>query len=201
VQHRSRLDMRGPCPAHVTIRLSRGLPSLRCRRFVREFQRSLRESCERGSFRVLQYSLQRDHVHLIVESDSRDALGRGMKSIGARLARVVNRVFQRRGSVLDGRYHLHFLRTPREVRSALAYVLLNARRHWTKRFGVPPPVRVDEASSGRWFGGWASSVLSRESGGRPDVASPCTWLAREGWKRHGLIDPAEVPGFVGGHSR
>ena len=78
------------------------------------------KASERGSFRVVHYSLQRDHVHLIVEAAGKQAMGSGMKSISARLARAVNRVFRRSGPVLDGRYHLHVLRSPREVRNALA---------------------------------------------------------------------------------
>jgi len=66
----------------VTLRVRRGLPSLRSRRLVREFRDSLRRCCERGEFRVLHYSLQRDHAHLIVEADSKEALGRVMKAIG-----------------------------------------------------------------------------------------------------------------------
>jgi len=160
---------------------------------------------------VLHYSLQRDHVHLLVEARSKGSLAGGMKSISARLARAVNRVFRRTGTVLDGRYHLRLLRTPREVRSALAYVLLNARRHWVKRFGAPPPVRYDEASSARWFAGWKTplggeaakgSEESRTPDGpdkpdkpdKPEIAPPRTWLARVGWMRHGLLDPAAVPG-------
>lgn len=195
VPHRERGELKGPCPAHVTIRIRRGLPSLRCRALVREFQRSLRASCERGDFRVLQYSLQRDHAHLLFEADSVASLACGMKSIGARLARAVNRTFGHTGAVFDGRFHLHALRTPREVHAALAYVLLNARRHWTKRFGNPPPVRLDEASSSRWFTGWAK--LPFENAAPPDipeVAAPHTRLARVGWRRHGPIDPAAVPG-------
>ena len=140
-------------------------------------------------------SIQRDHAHLIVESDSKEALGRGMKSIAARLARVVNRAFARSGAVLDGRYHLRLLKTPREVRSALVYVLLNARRHWFKRFGISPPVRIDEASSGRWFTGWCRPPTETDSlQETPEVAPARTWLARKGWRRHGLIDPAGTPG-------
>ena len=86
-----------------------------------EFRNSLREACVRDGFRVCHYSIQRDHLHLLVESDGKEALGREMKSIAARLARAVNRVFGRRGPVLFGRYHLRALRTPREVRNALAY--------------------------------------------------------------------------------
>jgi REP element-mobilizing transposase RayT len=180
----------------VTVRVRKGLPSLRSRRFVLAFRASLADASERGSFRVVHYSLQRDHVHLIVEAAGKAALGSGMKSISARLARCVNRVFARSGPVLDGRYHLRVLKTPREVRNALAYVLLNARKHWKQRWGVAPPVRLDEASSSRWFDGWRrppdgpSDERTREQ----VVASAHSWLLRTGWRRHGLVDPAEVPG-------
>ncbi len=146
---------------------------------------------------MVHYSLQRDHVHLIVESAGKQALGRGMKSVSARLARAVNRVFGRRGRVLEGRYHLHVLRSRREVRNALAYVLLNARKHWKERRGVAPPQRLDVASSACWFEGWRRMGAAPRGGPErrdPEVARPRTWLLRAGWRRYGLIDPAEVPG-------
>ena len=142
------------CPSHVTLRVRRDVPSLRTRRFLWEFQARLREACERGEFSVCQYSIQRDHVHMVVEASGKQALARGMKAVASRVARAVNRVFGRKGPVLFGRYHLRVLRTPREVRNALAYVLLNVRKHWRQRNGTPPPVRLDAASSGAWFDGW-----------------------------------------------
>jgi REP element-mobilizing transposase RayT len=108
---------------------------------MHEVRRSLAAACERGEFRVAHYSIQRDHAHLIVEARGREALARGMKSIAARLARAVNRVFSRSGPVLDGRFHHRVLRTPREVRNALAYVLLNARRHLCEAQRRPPSSR------------------------------------------------------------
>jgi len=191
--------MPGECPAHVTLRVREGMPSLRRQAFVRELRRSFAVACERDHFRVAQFSVQRDHLHLVVEAVDNHALGRGMKSISARVARAVHRAFGRSGAVLRGRYHVRALRTPREVRNALAYVLLNARKHWKQRTGAAPPVRFDEASSAKWFDGWirrlqplCSHVLpAREP---PAIASPRTWLLRVGWRRHGLIDPAEVPG-------
>lgn len=146
---------------------------------------------------MVHYSLQRDHVHLIVESAGKEALGRGMKSISARLARAVNRPFGRRGRVLDGRYHLHVLRSRREVRNALAYVLLNVRKHWKGQRGVAPPLRLDQASSSRWFDGWRRSGPAPRDAPEirsPEVSRPRTWLLCKGWRRYGLIDPAEVPG-------
>jgi hypothetical protein len=99
--------------------------------------------------------------------------------------------------VLDGRYHHRSLRTPREVRRALAYVLLNARRHLAKRrHAVRAGVTLDPASSARWFDGWRPAVRTQtpDAGAAPEVASPRTWMLRVGWRRHGLVDPAEVPG-------
>ena len=84
-------------PAHVTLRVQRGVPSLRSKRFVGEFRRSLRQVVERDDFRVVLYSIQRDHVHIIVEAAEKDALGRGMKAVASRLARAVNRSLVGRG--------------------------------------------------------------------------------------------------------
>jgi REP element-mobilizing transposase RayT len=181
---------------HVTIRVRRDVPSLREGRLVREWRRSLAEASERGAFRVAHYSLQGDHAHLLVEAHGKEALANGMKSIGARLARAVNRTAQRSGPVLDGRYHHRSLRSPREVRRALAYVLLNARRHLAKQRGAVGRAVLDGASSARWFDGWRPEVANRFLGSpelRPEVARPHTWLLRVGWRRHGLIDPGELP--------
>jgi REP element-mobilizing transposase RayT len=183
----------------VTLRVRPGVPSLRGGALVHEWRRSLAEAKERGDFRVTHYSLQGDHAHMIVEAQGKKALACGMKSIGARLARAVNRVGQRSGAVLDGRYHHRSLRSPREVRRALAYVLLNARRHLQKqrRMAISASrAPLDPASSARWFDGWRPEAANRiqNSGGAPEVARPRTWLLRLGWRRHGLVDPSEVPG-------
>ncbi len=193
VLHRERGAVPVHCPIHVTLRVRPGVPSLRGGALVHEWRRSLAEANERGDFRVPHYSLQGDHAHRIVEAHEKDAL-----ACGPRLARAVNRVGQRSGPVLDGRYHHRSLRSPREVRRALAYVLLNARRHLAKSRGVSrsAPVHLDGASSARWFDGWRPDVASRLPETPPgcEVARPRTWLLRVGWRRHGLVDPSEVPG-------
>jgi putative transposase len=86
------------------------------------------------------------------------------------------------------------------VQRALAYVLLNARRHLAKRRHVSPTVSalLDPASSARWFDGWRPQAASRisESSASPEVARPRWWLLRVGWRRHGLVDPGELPGAL-----
>src|SRR5262245_13454997 len=196
VLHRERETVPVDCPVHVTLRVKPDLISLRDARLVREWRRSLAQASEQGSFRVAHYSLQGDHAHLIVEAHGKHALACGMKSIAARLARAVNRASGRSGPVLDSRYHHRSLRSPREVRRALAYVLLNARRHLAKRRHLSRAnAKLDPASSARWFDGWREPVDVTLTGANalPEVARPRTWRLCAGWRRHGLVDPAEVP--------
>jgi REP element-mobilizing transposase RayT len=204
MRHGSRERFERPVPAHVTLRLRPGLVSLRTVPVVREVERTFAGGCERSDFRLVHYSLQGNHAHLIVEARDRDALGRGMMAIGARLARAVNRVMGRSGPVLADRYHLHLLPTPMEVHRALRYVLLNARRHaavTARRAVRAMGSRLDPASSARWFDGWkrtAPRALDAEDPAAPGdlraVARARTWLLTTGWRVHGLLDPADVPG-------
>jgi hypothetical protein len=194
--HTSRASFGTPLPAHVTLRVRTGVPSLRTVSIVRELERSFRVARARPGFRLVHYSLQGNHAHLIVEARDREALGRGMKSIAARVARAVNRISGHKGPVMSDRYHLRMLATPKEVRNALRYVLLNARHHVeaVKRT-AEKALRMDPASSGRWFNGWKNrpaDCREDEAAERP-VATARTWLLAVGWRRHGLIDPADVP--------
>ncbi len=196
--HRRRDQFHRLTPAHVTLRVVDGLASLRSRALILEVRRTFAEACERGDFRLVEYSVQDDHLHLIVEAASLDALSRGMKAISARFARAVNRVFQRNGRVISGRFHLRLLTSPTEVRNALRYVLLNIRKHFVQRHGHPPPVRIDPASSGSQFDGWRSApeTLRGKASIRADlgVSKAASWLLRTGWRKLGLIDPLAIPG-------
>ena len=191
--HRRREPFGRLAVLHVTLRVQRSVASLRSTRVVAEVERSLRAGCERGRFRVVHYALMRDHVHALVEATSASDLSSGMKSFVARLARAVNRALQRRGPVMADRYHTRRVRSPREARHALAYVLLNARRHAAKLGRVPSAASIlDAASSARWFDGWRAPITPARDA--PAVAAARSWLLAIGWRRHGRIDPAEVPG-------
>ena len=133
---------------------------------------------------MLHFSLQRDHVHLLVEADGPLAFRRGVQGLAVRLAKAVNRRLGRRGRVWDSRYHSRLLRTPREVRNALVYVLNNWRKHLRSVVGLDP------ASSARFFDGWRGVV---PVAGAIPVARARTWLVRVGWRRHGAIAVDESP--------
>ena len=105
-----------------------------------------------------------------------------MQGLCVRIARALNRLWSRRGTVFGDRYHGRILKTPREVRSTLRYVLRNHANHGIQLRGPDP------FSTGPWFDGWMGRV-SHELGvaAYSPVPPPRTWLARLGWKRWGLI--------------
>ena len=132
VVHRRRPVLKKRFPVHVTWRMTDGVWNLRTRRCFGALSRAFWGGANRFGFRLVHYSVQGNHVHLLVEAEDETALSRGMKGLGVRVAKGLNRVMGRQGKVLDDRYHGHILRTPTEVRRARDYLLQNARRH----FGV-----------------------------------------------------------------
>jgi putative transposase len=176
-------------PVHATMRAARGLPSLRKQRVFLEIRSALKHTV-RSWFRILHFSVQTNHIHLLVEADDKVSLSRGLVGVAVRLARAINRVLRRRGAVWGDRFHSRALRTPREVRHGIVYVIMNWRKH------VPNVQGLDPCSSALLFDGWRVPPAS----GPPDpelqngsIQRPETWLARTGWKRHGLVDQTESP--------
>jgi hypothetical protein len=169
------------CPAHVTLRAARGLPSLReAGAFA-----AVRAAASGPAFRVLHWSVQSDHLHLVVEADAPGAFVRGCQGLAIRVAKAVNRALRRAGAVWGDRYHARGLTTPRALRHCLIYVLQNWRKH------VPGARGLDPRSSAAWFRGWRTPI--QPPAGRSPVAAPHTWLARVGWLRHGRLGIDEAP--------
>jgi len=115
-------------PVHVTWKVESW--SLRSRRGFSALSRAMWKASDRFGFRLVHYSVMSNHMHLIVEANDRRALGRGMKGLGVRIAKSLNRVMGRHGKVLLDRYHAHILRTPTETRRARHYLLDNAHHHY-----------------------------------------------------------------------
>lgn len=181
VPHRVRPEHKKDHPVHVTLRAR--VSELRDFPVFEAVEAALAKA-SKDFFRVCEYSVQRNHVHLIVEADDTESLSRGMQGLVARIAKAVNRAMHRRGSVFADHYYAHELRKPTEVRNALVYVLNNWKKH------LPGANRgVDGCSSGKWFVGWTDQ--------KPDTVSPLPaatqWLLTTGWRKRGLIHTRETP--------
>ena len=130
VMHCRRPVLKKRFPVHVTWRMTDGVWNLRSRRCFTALSRAFWGGANRFGFKLVHYSVQGNHVHLLVEARDEKSLSRGMCGLGVRVAKGLNRVMRRHGKVLDDRYHGHILRTPTEVRRARAYLLQNARKHY-----------------------------------------------------------------------
>jgi putative transposase len=185
VPHRPRATHDPRCPVHVTLRATELRASLRNGRVFPVVRDALQRS-SRDGLRVVEYTVQSNHLHLFVEADSAATLRSKLHGLTIRVARAINRALGRRGAVWSDRYHTRQLKSPREVRNALVYVLQNWRKHGRSERGVDP------CSSASSFDGWRVQPRPMET--RPPLARARTWLARWGWRRLGLLHPRERPG-------
>jgi REP element-mobilizing transposase RayT len=171
------------------MRAVRGLPSFRFETLFVAFDRAVRRT-KREDFRIVEFSVQDNHVHLIVEADDNDALARGMKSFSVRANRLFNAALGRgRGRVWGDRYHRRDLTSARQVRRALVYVLANYKKHFRITSGA---MRIDPCSSARWFQGW-TAIRTHDDGPRPTYEPRTVLLQRVWWQEYGFIHPGEQP--------
>jgi putative transposase len=167
VPHLKRPALSRHHPVHVTLRFVEGLASVRSRQCYRAVLPALEEARERDGFRVVELSLQSNHMHLIAEADDQTALSRGIQALAIRVAKRLNAALGRHGKVFAQRFHMHVLKTVREVVNAVDYVLSNWFRHAGRQVGIDD---IDRLSS---------------AGDRSLVVRPQTWLLRMAWTKAG----------------
>lgn len=194
VSHAARPALPARFPVHVTVKLRSRLPALRRRDAYAVLRGAFAAGCDRFGFRLVHYAVLNDHLHFLAEARDRLALRRGLQGLLIRFARALNKLWGRSGKVFADRYHDRALKSPREVRNALVYVMGNARKHAAAGRMVQVPQAVDLFTSAPWFDGFRERLVVRgiEAVVRP-VASPRTWLLRIGWRRHGLLSVHDVP--------
>jgi putative transposase len=190
--HRSRPRLSRHVPVHVTLRAASGLPSFRGQIMVRAIGRVVRAMrAVRDDFGIVELSVQRNHIHLIVEAEDERVLSSAIRSFQTRVTKALNHhvLKRRRGRVWGDRYHRVDLTTPTQARHALAYVLQNAQHH-----GVVAPGVKDPLSSARWSPRY---VTRAELPWETSPTSPArTFMLQVLWERRwpGAISPSEVPG-------
>ncbi len=181
-------------PVHVTLRAKKGLPSFRQQTIQQMLQGVLARQLVRryrDDFQVVHFSIQSNHLHVIVEATDKRTMRSGVSGLVIAFAKRLNALLGRlTGKVWGSRYHARDLKTPAEVRSALVYVLQNFRKHGAVTYGGPI---VDHRSSAPRFDGWRLPVVSLPTRIPWQPRRARTWLLDEGWRIRGLLHPAELP--------
>ena len=204
--HKARPDLNARYPVHIVLRVVSAVGNLRRRCVYQAIREATLTTARREDFRIVHLSIQRTHVHLLVEADNKEALASGMQAFQISAAKHLNAAIckgkpgpRRRGAVFPDRYHARIITSPRQARHALSYVMNNFRKHEEDRRAPASTWTIDWFSSAVMFPGWVeygdAAFLWRgpEAYDPLVVYQPKTWLLREGWKKAGAISCREVP--------
>jgi REP-associated tyrosine transposase len=195
VSHERKAGFKKLAVLHITCKLLPGLGSLRDPRIAAILMAYLDRCCEarlprRGGFRIVEFSIQGNHVHLICEAKSQEELSRAMQGLMSGMARTVNRELGRKGTIFADRYHAESISSPTQCRNALLYVLANGKKHGVLHRNQ----QVDPWSTAAWFPftGADKQAAGSPPGPKP-AAAPQSWLLRVGWRRGGSIYRHDQP--------
>jgi len=150
-------------PVHVTVRMANHVYNLRSRRAFNVIGPAIAKAANRFGVRIVEFSVQGNHMHLVIEAGAHEALSRAMQGFSIRVAKGLNRMMKRRGRVLADRYHAHILTSPQETRVVVAYVRRNYHKHMAQVGKPISPSYVDPFAS---------------PGGNVELAEPRTWSLR-----------------------
>jgi len=164
VSHKARPTFDEPAAVHVTIRMARRVWNLRSRRCFSVIEACFEASLGRFGLRLIEFAVLGNHLHLVVEVDSSQALSKGMQGLGVRVAKALNGAMGSSGRVLADHYHSRILRTPTELVNAIAYVLGNHAHHHGGTSAADP---------------YSSACCDRTR----LIGQPRSWLLRVGWRR------------------
>jgi REP element-mobilizing transposase RayT len=203
--HKRRPAIRPDQPLHVVLRVVAQVGNMRRRSLYKAMRDATITAGLRERFRIVHISLQRNHVHMLVEASNKLALARGMQGFQISAARHINtalgvdRYRRRRGPVFADRYHLEVITSPTQAHHTLSYVLNNWRKHREDRDGLARTWLVDPFSSGISFPDWKELddkpvMWPMRDGYDPlFVRRPASWLLRQGWKLVAPISAHDVP--------
>jgi REP element-mobilizing transposase RayT len=203
-RHQKRPVVKPQHPLHVVMRVVSAVGNMRRRSLYRAMRDATITAALREQIRIVHISIQRTHVHMLVEAENKVALARGMQGFQISAARNINTALavgsrRRRGSVFADRYHLEVITSPTRAHHAIRYIVNNWRKHKEDRHGLASTWLVDPFSTGILFPDWkeredkALMWPMRDTYDPLIVRRPASWLLREGWKRAGSISVHDVP--------
>jgi REP element-mobilizing transposase RayT len=205
--HKPREVLHERFPVHVTLRVTREIGSLRKKAMYHAIRQATLTSAASGRIRIVHISVQRTHLHLLVEAKNKKLLAAGLQGFQVSAAKHLNTAFgkvtkgpRRQGAVFVDRYHAEIVRSPTQMRHTMAYILLNFRRHREDQVAPMSQWKVDWFSSAAMFPHWSEyddeAFLWRGPATYEPlwVWRPQTWLASEGWRKVSpTISCREVP--------
>jgi REP element-mobilizing transposase RayT len=128
IRHTKREMIKKDTVLHLTLKIEKNKANLKNKSILKALQHSIKKARSLG-LKVIHYTLEYDHVHLLIEASDKISLGKGMQSLGISFSKGINKIKKQTGKVFKTRYHFRKLNSPREIKNALNYILGNGIKH------------------------------------------------------------------------
>ena len=92
------------------------------------FKHYLKEACELHGCRIHAYVLMTNHVHLLMTPEKDNSFAKVMQSVGRRYVQYFNTVYQRTGTLWEGRYKATLIHSEEYLLTCYRYIELNPVR-------------------------------------------------------------------------
>jgi REP element-mobilizing transposase RayT len=132
IRHRERPKLTRLSSLHLTVKINRIKADLKNKSTLKVLKRAICNARKKG-LRVVHFSLEYDHIHLLIESPNNSTLGRGMQSLGVTMARGINLFKKSEGGVYKHRYHFRKISSSRELKRVMHYIFNNGVKHGTAK--------------------------------------------------------------------
>lgn len=132
ISHRKRPCLKKPSSLHLTIKVKRIKAEMKNRTVLILLKRAILNARKQG-LRIIHFSLEYDHVHLLVEAADNLVLGKGMQAFGVTLSKAINRLKKLNGEVYKHRYHFRKITSTRELKVVMNYIFSNGMKHKTAK--------------------------------------------------------------------
>ncbi|MGZ3789032.1 MAG: transposase [Bacteriovorax sp.] len=132
IRHSSRPFLKKPSSLHLTVKIKKNRADMKNKSVLGLLKRAIKNARRQG-LKVIHYSLEYDHVHLLIEADNNYILGKGMQAFGVTLSKAINRMRKLKGGVYKHRYHFRHISSARELKNVMNYIFTNGLKHKTAK--------------------------------------------------------------------
>ena len=128
IRHISREKINRPSALHLTIKVRENKADIKNKRILKALHYAIRRARLQG-LRVVHYTLEYNHVHLLVEANDNKSVQKGMQALGISFSKAINKIKQVKGSVYKHRHHFRKLNSRREYKNVIQYIFRNGIKH------------------------------------------------------------------------
>lgn len=130
IRHTHRPVFKKPASLHLTIKIAKEKSNLKNKEVLSILKRAILNSRKMG-LRVIHFTLEYDHIHLLIEAENNHLLGKGMQSFGVTLSKAINKLKKTSGQVYRHRYHFRKITSARQLKNVMNYIFRNGLKHGT----------------------------------------------------------------------